>query len=86
LTELQALACEDCPARVTVQRGRGIAGPVLVVVVEHHRTCPWAGRFVPVAGATVTRPGALLRHIREGEPVVPGLDAGDDLEPMEPPC
>lgn len=73
-SELHALACEDCDAEVTVQRGHGIAGPVLAVTVVHRDTCPWAVRCVPVGGALLTKPGALLRHVREGEPDV-GADA-----------
>lgn len=74
-TELQALACGDCIAKVTAHRGVGVAGPVLVVVVEHASTCPWAGQFVPVGGATLLKAGALLRHVRDGElDVLPGAD------------
>lgn len=61
-TELQALACEDCPADITVQRGHGITGPVLVVLVAHDPNCPWCRVHVPVGGAALAVPGALLRH------------------------
>lgn len=71
LSELQARACEDCNATITVQRGQGVDGPVLVVVVEHAGTCPWAHRHVPAGGATLARSGALLRHVREGEDDAP---------------
>ncbi|TDD35259.1 hypothetical protein E1287_14200 [Actinomadura sp. KC06] len=54
--DLQALACEDCPAVVHVSRGQGLSGPVRVVVVEHEASCPWLTRVAP-DGATV--PGAL---------------------------
>lgn len=68
--ELQALACEDCPAAVTIQRGQGIAGPVLVVFVVHEDSCPWAARCVPLGGATLIRANAMLRHVRASDPAI----------------
>lgn len=65
---LKALACEDCPAAVTVQRGQGAGGAVLTVVVEHADSCPWAAACVPAVGALLVRPGALLWHRRAGDP------------------
>jgi hypothetical protein len=68
--DLKALACEDCPADVTVQRGRTHdGGTALVVVVAHAGTCPWARRCVPAGGATIVRPDAILRHVRASDAV-----------------
>ncbi len=67
--ELQALACEDCPAQTTVQRGADTDGRmVLTVVVEHEDSCPWAAANVPVGGALLVKPAGLLWHRRAGDP------------------
>lgn len=71
VSELKALACSDCPADVTVQRGKGVNGPALVVYVVHADSCPWCTAHVPVGGATIIERGALLRHVRACEPDVP---------------
>jgi hypothetical protein len=46
--DMQALACEDCPAEVIVGRTDG----VLTVAVEHEPSCPWLTRVV---GGRTTR-------------------------------
>lgn len=69
LNELRALACGDCSAKVTAQAGRALDdGLVMTVVVEHEDSCPWAAANVPVGGATLAKPGALLWHRRAGDP------------------
>lgn len=60
--DLQALACEDCPAAVHHQTQQGLDGPVLVVAVTHAGTCPWAARYVPADGYVLAVEGGLLRH------------------------
>lgn len=65
--QLQELACPDCPASVHGSRGQGLAGLVLVVVVEHEPTCPFLARSAP-QGATLAVPGALLRHVARETP------------------
>lgn len=68
LNELRALACSDCPAQVTAQVGRALDDSlVMTVVVEHADSCPWAAANVPVGGATLVKPGAVLRHCRAGD-------------------
>ena len=67
IAELRALACEDCNAEITVQRGQALAGPQLVVYVVHEDTCPWSLTHVPVGGATMTGLGAMLRHVRASD-------------------
>ncbi|RHW27821.1 hypothetical protein D0Z08_05855 [Nocardioides immobilis] len=68
LADLQSLACEDCPADVSIQLGEGFAGSVLTVVVVHAVTCPWAARCVPHGGVTLMRGSQLLRHVVASEP------------------
>lgn len=64
--QLKALACQDCPVAVTVQRGSNRDGSTqLVVVVEHAATCPYAAAHVPLAGgAAIVRLGSTLWHVR----------------------
>lgn len=51
-SRIQADACMDCPAGVTVIRGQGATGdPLLIVTVTHDETCPW---FAPGSSATTT--------------------------------
>jgi hypothetical protein len=59
---IAALACEDCCARLHLSRGRGIAGPVLVAVVEHELTCPWMARVAP-EGVTMSGSSGVLMHV-----------------------
>jgi hypothetical protein len=59
---LQELACPDCPVAAFVQRGEGVTGPVLTVIVRHDPTCPWFARCVPADGATLLGHGVILRH------------------------
>lgn len=80
LSELQALACQDCDAATTVSRGQGVDGPVLVVVVTHRDSCPWAGRHVPAGGATLVKAGAMLRHVTEGEAGMSGSPHGPSTD------
>ncbi|SFE49940.1 hypothetical protein SAMN04487819_11518 [Actinopolyspora alba] len=61
-SELQALACPDCPASITSQRSTGAEGPILVVGVEHAGTCPWAAAYVPAEGYVLAVAGGLLLH------------------------
>lgn len=74
LEDMQALACEDCPADVNVQRGQGVAGPVLTVTVVHDDSCPWAAVCVPAGGVTLARPNALLQHVRASDADTLGCD------------
>jgi hypothetical protein len=60
--ELQALACEDCPAVITETTNPGLGGPVRTVSVEHERTCPWLARVAP-DGATLATPWGILMHL-----------------------
>lgn len=60
--QLEALACEDCPAQVRVGRLQGLAGVVLAVVVDHAVTCPWLARVAPEGAATITGQGGIVRH------------------------
>lgn len=60
--DLQALACQDCPADATVSRQQGLAGPVLVVMVVHEPTCPWLARVAPDGVARAVIDGGLLLH------------------------
>lgn len=62
--QLQALACEDCPAGIQCARLQGLAGPVLLVVVTHEPTCPWLARVAPndTEDATVVSEGGIVRH------------------------
>jgi hypothetical protein len=71
VSDLAALACEDCPAAVTVQRGQGLAGPTLVVWVTHDDDCLWSRAHVPVGGVSLFRPDAILRHTRASDVDVP---------------
>ena len=71
IADLQALACADCPAAVTVQRGQSLTGPQLVVFVVHADTCPWSIAHVPVGGATLIKLGGMLRHVRASDQDVP---------------
>lgn len=58
---IDALACEDCPAKIHSTRGRGIGGPVLVVSVEHETSCPWLTRMAP-KGATLSSSAGIVTH------------------------
>lgn len=67
--ELQALACEDCPAAATAQRGPNAEGRMtLTVVVEHEDSCPWAAANVPEGGALLVKQDGILWHRRAGDP------------------
>jgi hypothetical protein len=54
---LRAKACQDCPADI----GLGHEAGVLVVVVSHSATCPWARRHFPAGASRVGVPGGGWR-------------------------
>ncbi|MEU9657560.1 hypothetical protein [Streptomyces chartreusis] len=60
-SQLQALACEDCPADIRCTTLQGLNGPVLTVVITHEPTCPWLARVAP-EGATLVRERGIVRH------------------------
>jgi len=63
-TDLDALACGDCPATITKTRGEGLFGGVLVVTVLHDPSCPWLARVAP-DGATMSTPAGIVIHRTE---------------------
>lgn len=65
--ELAALACDDCTACWHQRTHQGLAGPVLVVTVEHAPTCPWLGRVAPSGHATTLTPHGIRVDFRAGE-------------------
>jgi hypothetical protein len=60
-SQLQALACEDCPAEIRCARLQGLRGPVLAVVIDHEPTCPWLAR-VAADNITTVFEGGIVRH------------------------
>ncbi|WP_046469909.1 hypothetical protein [Allosalinactinospora lopnorensis] len=64
MTDLAELACEDCPADLAVSRGQSplTGAAVLVVVVKHAATCPWAARCIPTDGSVISAPNGVVIH------------------------
>lgn len=62
--QLQASACEDCPAEIRVSRGTGLLGLVLVVAVEHEPTCPWLARVAPGGAVRPSDRGVVMHSVR----------------------
>lgn len=62
MSDLAGKACDDCIPAVELSRQRGIAGPVLVAVVTHQATCPWAARVTP-DGAVVMAPAGSMPEL-----------------------
>ena len=71
-TNLDALACEDCPATVSAAKGRGMFGDVLIVAVIHEPTCPWLARVAPESATVANEHGILIHAAQENGSV------GDD--------